>query len=217
MRYQTVRGEASAEYEISRSRFIAYVRRAASGEEAASFLQAVKKKHWDARHHCSAYVIGERGQLQKADDDGEPSGTAGKPILETIKKNHLSDTVIAVTRYFGGIKLGAGGLIRAYGKAAALGLDAAEIVEKELFARLRITLEYAFLGAVENNLRAQGYRVEEKTFTDCVALTVLVKAGAAEAFASAVNDWTSANCLLEDLGETYVEIPLRGPNLSISL
>ena len=92
----------------------------------------MKKKYWDASHNCSAYLIGENDQIQKANDDGEPSGTAGVPILEVLKKRKLKDTVVVVTRYFGGIKLGAGGLIRAYGKATSEGLDAVGIVERRL-------------------------------------------------------------------------------------
>ena len=122
--YLTVSGYGEAEIEIQKSRFIAYVQRAEEEEAAAAFIEQIKKKHWNATHNCSAYVIGGNDQWQKADDDGEPSGTAGKPILEIIKKNQLKDTVIVVTRYFGGIKLGAGGLIRAYGKSASAGLKA---------------------------------------------------------------------------------------------
>ena len=116
--YRTIREtDDSVEtlYEIQKSRFITHIRHVETEEEARSFIQAMKKQYFDARHNCSAYVLGERADKQKSNDDGEPGGTAGNPILEAIKKNELTDVVIVVTRYFGGIKLGAGGLIRAYG------------------------------------------------------------------------------------------------------
>lgn len=207
--YLTIQGEATAEYEISKSRFIAYAKRISSDTEAAAYIQSIKKKHWDARHNCSSYIIGERGNLQKADDDGEPSGTAGKPILEVIKKNGLTDIVIVVTRYFGGIKLGAGGLIRAYGKSATMALQAAVIVERRLFAQMQLTIEYPFLGIVENNLHAANYRITNKEFTDCITLTVLAESGYEAVLEEQVMNWTAANCLIENLGLNYVEIPVE--------
>ena len=119
--YRTIREtDDSVEtlYEIQKSRFITHIRHVETEEEARAFIQAMKKQYFDARHNCSAYVLGERADKQKSNDDGEPGGTAGNPILEAIKKNALTDVVIVVTRYFGGIKLGAGGLIRAYGHRA---------------------------------------------------------------------------------------------------
>lgn len=111
--YYTVKQEDFDQLIIQKSRFIGYVKRVETEEEAQEFIQTIKKKHHDATHNCSAYMVGEHNQIQKANDDGEPSGTAGVPILEVLKKQDLKDTVVVVTRYFGGIKLGAGGLIRA--------------------------------------------------------------------------------------------------------
>ena len=130
-RYRTLRREASKEIVIKKSRFIGYGKPVESEAEAAAFIEAIKKKHWDATHNCSAYVIGERDEIQKQSDDGEPSGTAGKPILEVIKAQGLKNTVIVVTRYFGGIMLGAGGLIRAYTDGAVAAIEAAEAVRIE--------------------------------------------------------------------------------------
>lgn len=112
--YYTVKPNGSEEVIIQKSRFIGYVRRCETEEEAHSFIQEIKKKHNDANHNCSAYMIGEHDLIQKANDDGEPSGTAGVPMLEVLKRKGLKDTAVVVTRYFGGTKLGAGGLIRAY-------------------------------------------------------------------------------------------------------
>ncbi len=206
--YLTVSGYGEAEIEIQKSRFIAYVQRAETEEAAVAFIEQIKKKHWNATHNCSAYVIGRNDQWQKADDDGEPSGTAGKPILEIIKKNQLKDTVIVVTRYFGGIKLGAGGLIRAYGKSASAGLKAVGITQRQNHTRIGVAIDYTFLGMLENQLRLQGYRIEEKIFTDTIRLIVLEKVGQEEILEQKVIDWTAGQVTLTREGQVYVETPV---------
>jgi uncharacterized YigZ family protein len=119
--YLTVKGFGETEIIIQKSRFLTYVNRAETEQQAQAFIEEIKLKHKSANHNCSAYLIGEHDSIQKANDDGEPSGTAGFPMLEVLKKQGLKDTVVVVTRYFGGIKLGGGGLIRAYGKATTEG------------------------------------------------------------------------------------------------
>lgn len=204
--YKTIKGYAEAEYEINKSRFLAFIERVNTEAEAIDFINKIKKLHWEARHNSSAYIIGNRGQIQKADDDGEPSGTAGKPILEVLKKNDVKDIVIVITRYFGGIKLGAGGLIRAYGKATSLGLEAALIVEKIQYVRIAIEIDYTLLGTLENNLRLHHYRIEDKIFTDKVCVVVFVKKGFEDHLIEAVTNWTSSNCILTKLDTLYLEI-----------
>lgn len=204
--YKTIKGYAEAEYEISKSRFLAFIERVNTEAEAILFINKIKKLHWEARHNSSAYIIGDRGQIQKADDDGEPSGTAGKPILEVLKKNELKDVVIVITRYFGGIKLGAGGLIRAYGKAASLGLDAAQIVKKVQYIRFAIDIDYTLLGTLENNLRLNHYTVEDKIFTEKVRLLVFVEKGFEGKLIESITNWTSSNCILTELDTVYLEI-----------
>lgn len=204
--YKTIKGYAEAEYEISKSRFLAFIERVNTEAEAILFINKIKKLHWEARHNCSAYIIGDRGQIQKADDDGEPSGTAGKPILEVLKKNELKDVIIVITRYFGGIKLGAGGLIRAYGKATSLGLDAAQIVKKVQYIRFAIDIDYTLLGTLENNLRLNHYMVEDKLFTDKVRLLVFVEKGFEDKLIESITNWTSSNCVLTELDTVYLEI-----------
>ena len=131
---------------IQKSRFIAHITRVETEEAAQTFIQDIKKEHWNASHNCSAYLIGENNQIQKANDDGEPGGTAGVPMLEVLKKRDLKDTVVVVTRYFGGIKLGAGGLIRAYGKSTSEGINAVGVVERKLMtvmhAKIRLHLAW---------------------------------------------------------------------------
>jgi uncharacterized YigZ family protein len=206
--YLTVSGYGEAEIEIQKSRFIAYVQRAEQEEAAVAFIEQIKKKHWNATHNCSAYVIGGNDQWQKADDDGEPSGTAGKPILEIIKKNQLKDTVIVVTRYFGGIKLGAGGLIRAYGKSTSAGLKAVGITQRQNHTRIGVEIDYTFLGMLENQLRLQGYRIEDKIFTDTIRLIVLEKVGQEEILEQKIIDWTAGQVTLTREGQVYVETPV---------
>jgi uncharacterized YigZ family protein len=129
-RYLTIKGEWEVKFEIEKSIFILRITRVESEEDAFAFINKIKTTEKDADHNCSAYLVGENGRFQKADDDGEPSGTAGRPILEVIKRAGLTDCVIVVTRYYGGIKLGSGGLIRAYALAARDVIDAAGIVER---------------------------------------------------------------------------------------
>ena len=135
--------------------------------------------------------------MQKSNDDGEPGGTAGNPILETLKKNELTDTIIIVTRYFGGIKLGAGGLIRAYSHTAALGIDAAKIVRMTTFQKISLTLEYNFLATVENYLRKKNLRVESSDYADVVTLNILILPAQVDDFITEITDLTAANFLHE--------------------
>ncbi len=206
-KYLTIKDSAMAEYEISRSRFIAYLERVSSEAAAIEFIAKIKKRHWDARHHCYAYIIGEKSDIQKADDNGEPSGTAGKPMLEVLKKNELTDTIVVVTRYFGGIKLGAGGLIRAYGTAVTTALGIAEIVEKAVFTRVSITIDYSLLGTLENNLHLENYIIETKEFTDKVTLIVLVPKETASILITNLMNWTASRCIITTLNDIYREIP----------
>ena len=180
--YFTVKGYGEHEITIQKSRFIAFTERVETEEQAQEFIQTIKKKHRDANHNCSAYMIGEHDQIQKANDDGEPSGTAGVPILEVLKKRQLKDTVVVVTRYFGGIKLGAGGLIRAYGKATSEGLNATGIVERKLMRVMHTTIDYTLLGKVENELRSSVYKIKEIHYLETVEVETFVEEGNKEEF-----------------------------------
>ncbi|WP_019121113.1 YigZ family protein [Brevibacillus massiliensis] len=207
--YKTVAGYGESEIVIERSRFIGYAQRATTEEEAAAFIAGIKKKHWDATHNCSAFVIGENDQIQRSSDDGEPSGTAGKPILECIKKNGLKDTVVVVTRYFGGIKLGAGGLVRAYTAGTVAGLKAAGIVAHILHQSIAVTVDYHWWGKVENELRIGQHRVVDTAYTDLVTVTVLIPDGEESSFVERITDLTNGQARIE-LGEKeYVEVPFE--------
>ena len=206
-RYFTVRQEAyQHEIIIQKSRFIAHIKRVETEQEAQEFIQTLKKKYWDASHNCSAYIIGENDQIQKANDDGEPSGTAGVPILEVLKKRKLKDTVVVITRYFGGIKLGAGGLIRAYGKATSEGLEIVGIVERRLVQVIHVTIEYTWLGKIEKELRDSEYLIKEIHYLEIVKLDVYVEEDKVSLFHDWVTELTNGQVVIEK-GETdYLEV-----------
>ncbi len=192
--YLTVRGYGEHEINIQKSRFITYINRVESEEEAQTFIQDIKKKHWDATHNCSAYMIGEHDQIQKANDDGEPSGTAGVPMLEVLKKKGLKDTVVVVTRYFGGIKLGGGGLIRAYGKATSEGINATGVVRRKLTQIMHITVDYTWLGKLENELRASQYGLKEIHYNENVELEIFVEIAQKNTFIKWIIELTNGQC-----------------------
>ncbi len=199
----------SAAYEVNKSKFTAHVAHVDDEEAARDFVQTIRKKYFDATHNCSAWILGERGDKQKSNDDGEPGGTAGNPILETIKKNELTNCAVVVTRYFGGIKLGAGGLIRAYSHTAALGLNAARIVQMTAFRKISLTLEYNFLATVENYLRNKKISVTGTDYADVVTLELLLLPTAVEKFLIGLNDLTAANFLHEDFGEVLLPVEIN--------
>ena len=182
-------------YEIQKSKFITHLRHVDNEEEARAFVTAIKKRYYDARHNCSAYILGEDSgrQLQKSNDDGEPGGTAGAPILEAVKQNGLTDIVVVVTRYFGGIKLGAGGLIRAYSHAATLGLNAAVKLEMQPFQEISITLDYSLQPAIEHWLRANSIRTSETIYAETVTLPLLLPPDEVETRLKEITDLTAAN------------------------
>jgi uncharacterized YigZ family protein len=204
-RYHTVKQAGEHEIIIQKSRFIAHVQRTETELEAQEFIQALKKKYWDATHNCSAYLIGENDQIQKANDDGEPSGTAGVPILEVLKKRKLKDTAVVVTRYFGGIKLGAGGLIRAYGKSTSEGLDAVGIVERKLMQVFHITIDYSWLGKVENELRSSIYILKNIQYQENVEFEVFVEEQQQQAFTEWMIELTNGQAEMAKGEMTYLE------------
>ena len=206
--FKTVAGGEifSAAYEVNKSKFFSHVMHVETEEAAREFVLSIRKKFFDATHNCSAWVLGERGDKQKSNDDGEPGGTAGNPILDAIKKNELTNCAVVVTRYFGGIKLGAGGLIRAYSHTAALGLTAAVHVRMTAFRKISLTLEYNFLASVENFLRNKKIRVTHTDYADVVTLEILLLPAQVENFFAELNDLTAANFLHEELGEILIPV-----------
>ncbi|SDC37691.1 uncharacterized protein, YigZ family [Pelagirhabdus alkalitolerans] len=203
--YKTVRKEETEEVIIQKSRFIGHVKRTETEEEAQAFIEQIKKEHNQANHNCSAYLIGEHDSIQKANDDGEPSQTAGAPMLNVLKQQALKDTCIVITRYFGGIKLGAGGLIRAYSNTTTETLKKAGLVNRHLVAVYTITIDYTLLGKVENALRQSEYIIDHIDYLDTVKFKVFVKVDDQDAFETWLVDLTSdqANMAVEET--RYIE------------
>ena len=203
--YRTVKQETSHEIVIERSRFITHVKEVTTEETAQSFIAQIKKIHWSATHNCSAYVIGERNEIQKANDDGEPSGTAGIPMLEVLKKMDMRNTVAVVTRYFGGIKLGAGGLIRAYSRAVKEGIQTAGIIERKKVYIIRTQIDYTFLGKIENQLRNRAYSVQEIKYGANVEMDCCVDLDKKEEFIKRMTEMTNGTCQSYVLETNYLE------------
>ncbi|KIL46611.1 hypothetical protein KP77_27380 [Jeotgalibacillus alimentarius] len=204
-KYLTVAGESESEIVIQKSRFITYTKRTETEEEAQAFIQEIKKKHPSANHNCSAYMIGEHDLIQKANDDGEPSGTAGVPMLEVLKKQGLKDTTVVVTRYFGGIKLGGGGLIRAYGKSVTEGLKAAGIVERSLNRIMTSKMDYTWLGKVENEVRSSPYPLKEIHYLEDVAVETYVEEDDIDSFTAWMTELTNGQAVIEQGEMVYRE------------
>lgn len=203
--YYTVKGYGEHELIIQKSRFICYTERVTTEEDAQAFIQQIKKKHYNATHNCSAYLIGEHDHIQKANDDGEPSGTAGVPMLEVLKKKNLKDTVVVVTRYFGGIKLGAGGLIRAYGKSVSEGLNAIGIVERKLMRVMHTKIDYTWLGKVENELRSSKFLLKEIHYLNDVEVETYVEEEKKESFVEWMTEMTNGKSEIFEGDVTYLE------------
>lgn len=207
--YLTVQKHGQAELTIQKSRFIGHIKRTETEEEAQEFIKQIKKEHSQATHNCSAYLIGEHDQIQKANDDGEPSGTAGVPMLEVLKKNQLKDTTVVVTRYYGGIKLGAGGLIRAYSKSTSEALKATGIVKRQLMKNISITVEYPLLGKIENELHQKNHMIVEIDYLEHVTFNVVVAVDQVELFTEWIINLTSDNATIEVKKEQYIEMPYK--------
>ena len=205
--YRTLRGEGVAEYEEKRSRFIGAARPAASENEALAFLGEVRQRHKDMSHHVYAYLCGENGYVKRCSDAGEPRGTAGAPVLEVIEKSGLSDVVIVVTRYYGGVNLGAAGLIRAYGKTASLAVGTAGIVEKTLARRLIFLVEYALFNIVRNYIDKTGYPITHIVYGTDIELTVIAPYAEVDALCGRVAELTAGAIIIEESGDLYIDSP----------
>ncbi|WP_368654401.1 YigZ family protein [Ornithinibacillus sp. 4-3] len=207
--YYTVKSKGSDQLIIQKSRFIGHVKRVETEEDAIEFINQIKKKHHDATHNCSAYIIGEHDQIQKANDDGEPSGTAGVPMLEVLKKQQLKDTAVVVTRYYGGIKLGAGGLIRAYGSTTSQAIKATGIVKRQLMQGFSVKIDYPLLGKLENELRQSAYIVDQINYLENVEFNIYAKTGDEEIFQDWMTNMTSGQAEINETNMKYVEIDVE--------
>ena len=212
--YTTITGEIPAGgvspvlYEIQRSRFLAYAIHAEDEEEVRAWLADVKKEHYEARHVPYALVLGARADRQRSSDDGEPGGTAGSPILEAITARGITYAAVAVVRYFGGIKLGAGGLIRAYAHAAGLGLEAAAKIRMTPLHTMYVQVDYDLLAAAERYVRDTGLQAGGTSYADDVTLTLLVPTGDIELHQRALTDLTAGRARYQLGEQKYVAVPI---------
>jgi len=204
--YRMLKGYADTSFVEKKSRFITYVQPVYTEEEALQFLSTIRKKHYDATHNCYAYILGEFMNIQRSSDDGEPAGTAGVPILEVLKKEELTNSIVIVTRYFGGILLGAGGLIRAYTQGAAEGIKAAGTVRVQPFAVYRLKMDYSHLNKLQYEMSKKDYIIESIEYQENVAMKVLTPLGAENAFLRDTAQWTNGNIEIESLGEQMLKV-----------
>lgn len=195
------------EIEIKKSRFICSLFRASTEEEARAHIDAVRKEYWDANHNCAAWAIGPRLKLQRSSDDGEPSGTAGIPMLEVLRRRELTDTVAVVTRYFGGIMLGAGGLIRAYGHSVSSAVDEIGVVEQKPLSVQRVTAPYDDAGRIENAIRSSEYSLVDVTYSNDVTFDLVMEPEKVEPFHHWLGGLTNGAVIPYEAGERSVEVP----------
>ena len=200
--YTTLEKEASAEFTEKKSVFIGYAAPVKSEDEAIAFIAKIRKKHSDARHNCYAYQLN-GGGIARYSDDGEPQGTAGVPILDVIKKSGADDCCVVVTRYFGGILLGTGGLVRAYANGAKIALDAAHIVTYEQYTEFRLVCDYAAYQKVEYELPRFGVIVDDSQFGGSVALKLAVKAARFAEFDAKLREMFAGRVTAEITGERF--------------
>ena len=203
IRHKAVFEAGRGEIVEKKSRFIAHVQAVDSVEEAQEFIEAVKKKYWDARHNCSAFSVGEMNPLTRCSDDGEPGGTAGKPILEVIQGSGIRNIVIVVTRYFGGTLLGTGGLVRAHTEAAKAGIENAVIIEKIPATRMKLFTEYTDLGKIQYILAQNQVTVENTEYTDKVEIRALFPEKEKKALCRALTEGTGGRVHIEDGEDVY--------------
>ncbi len=204
MSYFTVKGSATSEFQEKKSTFIGYIKRVNTEEEAKNFVNEIKSMHKEATHNVYAYIVGENKGIQRYSDDGEPQGTAGIPVLEVIKKNDLTDVAVVVTRYFGGILLGGGGLIRAYSKGASSAIEEAGIVEKVRGLKLRFTLEYDLIGKIQYLCGTNNWHIEDTMYTDKVELSLFTEVENKETIIADFVEATSGKVTICEEDEEYL-------------
>lgn len=205
--YLMVAQDGEHEIVVDKSRFICHVKRVYNDQEAMEFIKEIKKIHWNATHNCSAYQVGDFNEIQKANDDGEPSGTAGVPMLEVLRKQGIKNCVVVVTRYFGGIKLGAGGLIRTYGKAVSEAIKELGLIERKTMKTMFINADYALLGTIQNRLEGTDYILNQVHYTDKISVEVLIDVEAEAEFTNWVIDMTNGKVDVLAGETSFREIP----------
>lgn len=208
--YRTVARAAEADIEVKRSVFRCRVEHVTDEASARAVVERARSDHWDARHHCSAFILDPDGQTARSSDDGEPAGTAGAPMLEVLRGHNITEVVAVVTRWFGGTLLGAGGLVRAYSDAVRAALEVAGVRTRELRAEFVLDLEHAVAGRIESEVRARGYAVLDTTYAAEVTLRLGVPDTEADTLAATVAELTGGAAALRRVGQSWIDQPPGG-------
>ncbi|MDD6021251.1 MAG: YigZ family protein [Oscillospiraceae bacterium] len=203
--YKTVEFSADDSFVEKRSRFIGYARPVKTNEEAVAFINEIKSNHWDATHNVYAYVLRD-GQIRRYSDDGEPQGTAGIPVLDVLIKEGLTDVAVVVTRYFGGVLLGTGGLVRAYSHSAKIAVTAANIITMSLCCEVIVRTDYNFYGRLNSLIPECGGAVENTQFTDSVEVSFIIPKENVEAFSKKLTDAGNGKYRCEIISERYSKL-----------
>lgn len=205
--HRMVAQDGTNEIEIKKSRFICHLFRVTTEDEARKHIESVRKEHWNANHNCTAWIIGEQQANQRSSDDGEPSGTAGMPMLEVLRRRELTDTLAIVTRYFGGVMLGAGGLIRAYGGSVSEALDTIGVVERVPLSVVQMVADYETAGRVENAIRAKDLDLVDVTYDTDVTFELVMAPADVDSFQTWLQELTNGEIAATITGERFVEVP----------
>lgn len=203
---RTIRRGGEHEIEIKKSRFICALARVDGEEAARAFIAERRKEHWNANHNCTAYILGDDGAIQRSSDDGEPAGTAGVPMLEVLRHRRITDTVAVVTRYFGGTKLGAGGLIRAYGNSVSAAVDEFGLLERRRLLVVDVYADYVLGGRLESDLRDSSLTVREVAYEDRIRIEVALPESGLSVFEVRLAELTGGRAEFEVRGTTTVEV-----------
>lgn len=204
--YKTVMRDGEDEIVEKKSRFIAHVKPVTTEEEALQFIEELKKKYWDARHNCYAFIIGKNAQVVRFSDDGEPSGTAGKPILEVLQNQELRDVVVVVTRYFGGVLLGTGGLVRAYTQSTQVGLNAAQICTMTPMVIITTVIDYTMIGKIKYVLAQNDALVQDEKYGADVTITFGIPSDKKTRLIKELIETTNGKIEYEEMGVEYMAL-----------
>ncbi|MBC5619188.1 YigZ family protein [Streptococcus anginosus] len=208
MEFRTIKEDGQVQEEIKKSRFICHIKRVTTEDEAREFINTIKKEHYKATHNCSAFILGERSEMKRSSDDGEPSGTAGVPMLGVLENHQLTNVCAVVTRYFGGIKLGAGGLIRAYAGSVALAIKDIGVVHIKEQLGLRLTLSYSQYQELPNFLKAKQLQEQDTAFTDQVQTTIFVDKDDKDSVIESLIELFNGKIDIVEQGLRKVEVPI---------
>lgn len=208
-KFITIKENSYDEFVEKKSTFITHLVRVTSEEEAREFIQKMKKKHYDATHVCSCYVVGDNNEITRANDDGEPSGTAGAPMLDVLVKNEIKNVCATVIRYFGGTKLGTGGLVRAYGGGVINALKSATLVERKDALEIRLELDYSLNGKIEYEIEKTNFIVNNLEYTDKIIYTIYVMEEDYDSFQSWIANLTNGQFKILSTHEKQLEFDIK--------